>query len=239
MSKAVVASEGDKRRMGIAARALTLVCLAGLVLLSLSGCTLWTVRSLHPAEGQTPAGSAVPGQPGFSPKAYVESIWESQVVPEATNKSTDLATLIQALQTDPDAAKQKYGHREGQRPYNFLVKGQAKVLTVDTASRAGTVKIDLLPGDGQPDATLQVGPVIRGTSIRDALPFIQFNMFVNQLQYAGVSNEMNEKVVRDVIGGLDLASLQGKTVEFEGAFTLEEGKPPTDVLITPVKLTVK
>ena len=177
--------------------------------------------------------------PGFSAAAYVNSIWDSQVLPEAASKSTDLGTLLQALQADPEGAKEKYGHREGQRPYNFLVKGEAKVLSVDTTSRAGTVKIDLAPGDGQPDATLQIGPVIRGTSIRDALPFIQFNMFLNQLEYASVSNAMNEKVAEDVIGTLDLASLQGKAVEFEGAFTLEEGKPPTDVLITPIKLTVK
>jgi predicted lipoprotein len=239
MSRAAMVGE-ERGRRGVGSRAAALVCIVGLaVALSLSGCTLWTVRSLHPAAGATPEGGIVPGQPGFSAAAYVNSIWDSQVLPEAANKSTDLGTLLQALQADPEGAKEQYGHREGQRPYNFLVKGEAKVLSVDTTSRAGKVQIDLAPGDGQPDATLQIGPVILGTSIRDALPFIQFNMFVNQLEYASVSNAMNEKVAEDVIGALDLASLQGKTVEFEGAFTLEEGKPATNVLITPIKLTVK
>jgi len=231
-----------KRRVGVPSRAATLAlaCVVGLgMMAALSGCTLWTVRSLHPAEGEGTVGSAVPGEPGFSPAAYVAAIWESQVLPEAENKSTDLGTLLEALRANPDAAKEQYGHREGQRPYNFLVKGEAKVLSVDTASRAGTIKIDLLPGDGQPDATLQVGPVIRGTSIRDSLPFIQFNMFVNQLEYASVSNAMNERVAEDVIGNLDLASLQGKTIDFRGAFTLEERGNVNDVLITPVKITVK
>jgi predicted lipoprotein len=237
-----LAGGAEERKVVVVSKAVTLALasLAGLwVMLSVTGCTLWTVKSLRPAEGEAAAGSAVPGEPGFSSQAYVDSIWESQVLPAAANDSTELGTLLQALQADAEAAKQEYGHREGQRPYNFLVRGEAKVLSVDTTSRAGTIDIDLLPDDGQADAKLQVGPVIRGTSIRDALPFIQFNMFLNQLEYASVSNTMNEKVVAEVIGEQDLASLQGKTVDFEGAFTLEEGKALTEVLITPVKLTVK
>jgi predicted lipoprotein len=231
-----------KRNTSIVSKGATaaLACVLGVgLLLSLSGCTLWTVKSLRPAEGEVPVGSAVPGEAGFTPQAYVDAIWESKVVPAAENDSTELGALLEALRANLDAAKEQYGHREGQRPYNFLVKGEAKVLSVDTASRAGTVKIDLLPADGQPDATLQVGPVIRGTSIRDALPFIQFNLFVNQLEYASVSNTMNERVAADVIGDLDLATLQGKTIEFLGAFTLEERATVDDVLITPIKITVK
>ncbi|MEO8285284.1 MAG: DUF2291 domain-containing protein [Chloroflexota bacterium] len=216
-----------------------LLCLLGMGLLfSLSGCTLWTVRSLHPAEGTDTAGSAVPGQPGFKGTAYVDSIWQSKVLPTVDQSATDLATLLTALKSDLAGAKQKYGHREGQRPYNFLVKGEAKVLSVDTASRAGTMKLDLAPGDGQPDASMQTGPVIRGTSVRDALPFIQFNLFTNQLEYADVSNALNDRLIKDVTGTLDLASLTGKTIDFEGAFTLEEGASLSNVLITPVKITV-
>jgi predicted lipoprotein len=232
----------EERKIGVVSKVATvaLACVLGVgLLLSLSGCTLWTVKSLRPAEGEAPVGSAVPGEPGFSPQAYVDAMWESQVLPAAENDSTELGTLLEALRANPDAAKEQYGHREGQRPYNFLVKGEAQVLSVDTASRAGTVKIDLLPGDGQPDATLQVGPVIRGTSIRDALPFIQFNLFVNQLEYAAVSNALSERVVEDVISELDLATLQGKTIDFRGAFTLEERATVDDVLFTPIKITVK
>lgn len=232
----------EKHKAGMVSKAatMTLACVFSLgLMLVLSGCTLWTVRSLNPAEGEGPAESAVPGEPGFSVPLYIDSIWESQVLPAAENDSTELGTLLEALRANLDAAKEQYGHREGQRPFNFLVKGEAKVLSVDTASRAGTIKIDLLPEDGQPDATLQVGPVIRGTSIRDALPFIQFNLFINQLEYAAVSNSMNELVAQDVIGDLDLASLAGKTIDFRGAFTLEERGNVNDVLITPIRITVE
>lgn len=206
------------------------------LMLSLTGCTLWTVRSLHPAAGAAGGASAEPGKPGFSPAAYVDSIWQSKVLPTVQEQAVDLPSLLSALKADPEGAKQKYGHHEGQRPYNFLVKGEGKVLTVDTSSRSRTVKVDLTPGDGQPDATIQVGPVIRGTSLRDALPFIQFNLFTNQIEYADVSNQLNDHVIKDAIGDLDVPGLQGKTLAFAGAFTLD---PTGDVLVTPVKLQAK
>lgn len=211
--------------------------IAGVALiLSLTGCTLWTVRSLHPAAGAASGQSAEPGKPGFSPVAYVDSIWQSKVLTTVQEQAVDLPTLLAALKADPEGAKQKYGHHEGQRPYNFLVKGEGKVLAVDTSSRSGTVKVDLAPGDGQPDATIQVGPVIRGTSLRDALPFIQFNLFTNQIEYADVSNALNDHVIKDAIGNLAVPGLQGKTVDFLGAFTLDDTGA---VLITPVKLQAK
>jgi predicted lipoprotein len=209
--------------------------LGALLALALTACTPWTIRPIGGASGaQAQGGGVVPGKPGFNATAYVNSIWGSQVLPAVGEKATDLRTVLEALKADPEAAKQKYGHREGQRPYNFLIKGQAKVLTVNTTSRSGNLQIDLAPEDGQPDAVIQIGPVIKGTSLRDALPFIQFNQFTNQLEYADVSNELNDHVIKNVIGSLNAASLQGKIVEFEGAFTL--GK---DVLITPAKLQAK
>jgi predicted lipoprotein len=206
------------------------------LMLSLTGCTLWTVRSLHPATGAAGGASAEPGKPGFSPAAYADSIWQSKVLPTVHEQAVDLPTLLAALKADPEGAKQKYGHHEGQRPYNFLVKGEGKVLTVDTSSRTGKANVDLAPGDGKPDAAIQVGPVIRGTSLRDALPFIQFNLFTNQIEYADVSNQLNDHVIKDAIGDLDVPGLQGKTLTFEGAFTLD---PTGDVLVTPVKLEAK
>jgi predicted lipoprotein len=42
-------------------------------------------------------------------------------------------------------------------------------------------------------AIIQTGPVIRGTALRDALPFIQFSQFTNQLEYARVANVLNDR----------------------------------------------
>lgn len=228
---------GSPSRRAIRRTRPVLTALLGLALAApLTGCTLWTVQSLHPAAGAAGAGSAVPGQPGFSAAAYANSIWQSQVVPTVQSQATDLPALLAALKADPAGAATKYGHREGSRPVNFLVKGSGKILTVDTTSRTGIAAVDLAPGDGKPDANIQIGPVIRGTSLRDALPFIQFNMFTNQLDYADVSNQLNDHVLKDTLAGIDAASLQGKTADFTGAFTQD---PAGAILITPVTLQVK
>jgi predicted lipoprotein len=44
--------------------------------------------------------------------------------------------------------------------------------------------------------TVLTGPVIRGTALRDALPFIQFSQFTNQLEYARVANALNDRAVK-------------------------------------------
>ena len=37
-------------------------------------------------------------------------------------------------------------------------------------------------------AAIQIGPVLRGTALRDALEFVRFTDFVNQFEFAGVAN---------------------------------------------------
>lgn len=224
------------RRHGKKFRPLISACLLTTLLAPLlTGCALWTVKPIDDGGGsQGQSQNAVPGKPGFNAKAYVDSIWQNPLLTTVQDKATDLQTVLAALKADPEAAKQKYGYREGQSPYNFLVKGAARVLSVETTSRTGTLKLEPPAGEGPPDIAIQIGPVLRGTALRDALPFIQFNMFTNQLEYADVSNQLNDRVLKDVIGKLDVSSLQGKTVEFQGAFTFSPGSP---ILIIPVKLT--
>ena len=109
------------------------------------------------------------------------------------------------------------------------------MVDVDTRSRSGTATVAL---DTEPRATvvLQVGPVITGTAIRDALPALGFDRFVNQIQHADVGNELNARVEREVLQGLDRAALRGRHVRFAGMASFEEGRPPT---VTPVRLEVE
>ena len=81
-------------------------------------------------------------------------------------------------------------------------------------------------------ADLQIGPVIRGTALRDALDFIRFTDFVNQLEFAGVATALNDHVVSAVLQAApDLVS--GAEVSFVGAV------PVSGALeIVPVKLAV-
>jgi len=84
---------------------------------------------------------------------------------------------------------------------------------------------------------LQVGPVVRGTALRDATGAAPFDQFSNQLDYADVSKELNTRAVKAALAGIDLAGLPGKTITFFGAITFDpRSKAP--VLVTPVKIVL-
>jgi predicted lipoprotein len=93
------------------------------------------------------------------------------------------------------------------------------VLQHDTQSRSGKLLIDVEPLDGEADVAILVGPVILGTSLRDAAGFINFTDFANQLAFADVANELNRRVLETIIAPLDLDSLPGSPVTFLGACT--------------------
>lgn len=196
----------------------------------MSACQVATIRPLDASGAPPPVmGGAV----AFDAEAFVESIWASQILPAAAQDSTDLATVIAAIAADREAAEAQYGQREQGRPASFLVQGEGRVLEVDTSSRNGKLMLDLPPFDQQPDVALQIGPVLRGTAVRDAVGFIHFNQFVNQLEYAAVANALNDRVAADVLAPLDPTTLADQMVRFQGAFTLTD---PAALVIMPLKL---
>jgi predicted lipoprotein len=199
----------------------------------LGACVPWTVR---PIDGEKDAAE---GPATVNPKAYVDSIWEAKLVPAVLSAAVDARTLLNALAASPEDAQARYGHREANGPVYFIVKGEGMVTSVDTRSRSGLLLVDVAPFDRRPDLSIQIGPVLRGTSLRDATGIIRFTDFVNQLQFADVSNELNERVLKTVLAPLDKATLKGKLVTFAGTLPAEaKAEPPLRALL-PVKLAVK
>lgn len=207
--------------------------LALLLMLTLASCKLATIRPLDPKTGKAML-SEEEAQKAFSAEVYVAERWEDPLLTTVQSSAVEMSTLLSELTADSVAASEKYGHKQGNGPFNFIVKGQGVVTEVDTSSRAGLARIDL-NADGTPDVALAVGPVIKGTGLRDAMPFIDFNDFVNQLEYADVSKKLHERVISDVIGSVDSTTLQGKTVSFAGAFAFKDVE---SIVITPVELKV-
>jgi len=213
-------------------KAPTYLCLIFLLSLSLSGCTLATIRPLDPATGKPIIGNEAEQ---FNAATYVLSIWETQVLPVFQKNANDINTVLKALRENKNAASETYGHHDGQQPYSFVVSGGGVVTSVNTESRAGLALVDTT-GDGSPDLSLAIGPVIRGTAIRDSMAFISFNQFTNQMQYASVSNEINALVNTLVLAPLgDVKTLEGKNITFAGSFTLAE---LDQIVLTPAILTV-
>lgn len=170
------------------------------------------------------------GNPTFDAKQFVASLWVSRVLPLMQDKATDIGTVLQALAKDPDAAGRSYGHRPraGDGPWNFIVRGEGRIKAAETTLRHATLSVEI---DGQ-DVELQIGPVIFGTTLRDSLPFISFDEVVNQIQFAQVSRELNDRATASAHAGLDLAALTpGRGVAFTGA--MSASTPPQ---VTVVRL---
>lgn len=194
-------------------------------------------RVVRPLGTPTPGGSSAQGSSfrtsnGFDPVTFVDGLWESKILTLAQSKAIELPRLLQALSTDKTAATQKYGHKES-GPYNFVVRVEGVVETIDTASRAGTLILKPTGYTGPAQVRVQIGPVMRGTAIRDGSGLIPFNQFVNQIEYADVGEELNNRVLKTVLKDLDFNALKGKTVTVYGFFTLDN---LNEILITPVKL---
>ncbi len=197
-------------------------------------CPPWTVRPIESKDQTVLQASAV-----ANPAAYVDSIWASKLVPAVMSSAVDCRALLDAIHQSPEEAQARYGHREAGGPVYFIVKGAGRVTAVDMRSRVGLVLVDIPPFDRHPDISIQIGPVLRGTSLRDATGLVRFSDFVNQLQFADAGNELNDRILKTVLSPLDRPALDGSAVSFVGTLAAEtNAEPPLRELI-PLQLKVE
>ena len=169
---------------------------------------------------------------GFDAKAYVENIWKSKIIPTISKEAEDITFILDELFKNKEVTEEKYGGRSGTGSYSFMVKGKAEITSLNTASRVGTLSIKL---EKKYDAEIFItlGPVIKKDSIRDAVKFIKFNDFVNQLDFADVSRIIKVRVLNEIIGPLKLKEITGKNINFEGAITFDRNDK---IYITPTNI---
>ncbi len=119
------------------------------------------------------------------------------------------------------------------------MKGKGQITSLDTRSRVGLALVDIAPPDGKPDLSIQIGPVLRGTSLRDATGVIRFGDFLNQLQFADASREINARVLNAVLSPIEQSILKGRGISFTGALPALEKSEPALAELVPVQLTVE
>lgn len=178
----------------------------------------------------------------FDAEGYINTIWDSRVVPSVNERAVDLRVLTDAVKADAEAAGEKYGYRavaEG-NPFNFFVKGNVKIISLNVKSRNGRAEADIEPFDGAPDITLQLGPVYRGTSFRDCLDFVTFADFKNQVEFAKLASQLNTHAgdTGTVPAGLRQEDAAGKVFSIHGAATQNGADTKFNVvpvLVSPVK----
>lgn len=193
-----------------------------LALLCLSGCKLVKTESADQASADPIA-------------ELVAESFDAKLVPALTGKAVDFTTLHDALASGLDGAGSRFGLKVGGAGggWNFVVKGQAMVVAENRASKAAVAEIDM-DGDGKADATLQLGPVVKGTALRDATALFDFSTFRDQIEYARLGRALNDRAVSK-LPSADVP-LKGKSIQFLGAVVIRSvsEKP----LITPVSIEV-
>jgi len=196
-------------------------------------CVPWTVRPIDSAD------SAAVSKPAMTAGAYVDSLWSARLLPSIENAAVDARVFLDAYAKSPVEAWTRWGRRDAGGPLYLSVKGEGRVLALDTKSKVGLAMIDVPPLDGKADVTIQIGPVMRGTSLRDATGLIRFTDFVNQLEFADVANELNDRVLKTVLASLSPSSLAGKSVSFAGTAGAQPGSAPPIRELVPVRLAIQ
>lgn len=208
-------------------RAMTTILASAMCLAALGACKI--VPNPEPGSGD----AAAPLNDDQRMALKAQEIFDGQLVPYVSDRAIELPVLRSALEGGLDAAGAAHGVRpqaEGS-PWNFLLKGEGTVTEANRESRAGTVALDV-DSDGQPDLTVQLGPVIRGTSLRDAADFIVFTDYRDQIEFAKLARALNDRAHEAV--NLPDGALAGKTYRFEGATTLRSTTEP--LLVVPTLL---
>ncbi len=207
-----------------------------LIVVALAIVALATSVTVVPINSTSTEGNVDVNSDNFDPQAYIDSMFQTEAIPVLKEKAVDLVEVLTAAKGDVKSVGDKYGVRaDSGNAYNFLVKGTATVKEVNTSLRAGYAMLTLDGYTGPETFKMQVGPVFKGTAVRDVMPMIKFDEFKNQVVYANLSTAVHANISANLFKTIDASTLTGKKIEFYGAFT-DNGN--SVLLITPFALEV-
>lgn len=198
--------------------------------LALAGCKI--VKDVAEDEKAIPADAS--GDDARTALRIADT-FDSQLLPLVHETALPLHELRAALAGGLDAAGKAHGNRGAGAgaAWNFAVSGEGRVVEAKLDSRARTLGLDT-DGDGSSDVTLQLGPVIKGSAMRDVAPFYNFDDFRDQIEFAKLGRAINDQLA----GRLTVpeGDLVGRSVTFTGVVPL---KSATEALtVTPTEIEV-
>lgn len=165
----------------------------------------------------------------FSPAAIGASEFP-KVKASIEQRAVDAVEVGNALAADKAAAGKKYGVGS----VNPVIPVKFTGTVEERKANYNVVKVDGMP-EGMV-IRVQTGPAVNGTELRDATGEIQFGQFKNQIEYQNAGAALNNEMKKQVLQGVDVENLNGKTVSVVGVFKVVN---PKNWLVTPVELEVK
>jgi predicted lipoprotein len=167
--------------------------------------------------------------------ALIGKTYEPELIPLINSKAVDVAALRTAIAGGLDAAGKQFGHRGAGDggPWSFAIKGSGKAVAADRQSRAAHVDLDV-DGDGKADVLIQLGPVVKGSALRDLAPFYDFSDFRDQIEFAKLGRALNDTAIKGM--KVPEGDLVGKTVSFVGAASINAASAVPSVVPTSVEI---
>lgn len=178
------------------------------------------------------------GEVVFDPTVVATNFWKDKAHDYFTQNAVDFNQLVSESGGDFKSVASKYGHYSmgDSGELSFIVKGSGTITLVKNKLRAGYLGIKIDGYTGDVDTRLQIGPVFKGSAVRDSISLISYKDYKNQIEWAQVSVAFHNLISEEILKPIDMAALEGKQVEFIGCFTANS---PSRIQITPVVLTVK
>jgi len=134
-------------------------------------------------------------------------------------KAVDAAVLLPALRADPDGAGARYGYRAqgAESAWTFVTELDGTILAADPDPVAPMLDVDI-DADGRADLQVLRGPLLLGTSLRDALPFVSYGAFDNQIGFAEYAIALNDHAYAALAPQLRAAA-PGQKLRLLGTFS--------------------
>ncbi|MEZ3498738.1 DUF2291 family protein [Pantoea sp. KPR_PJ] len=193
-----------------------------LPLIVLSGCRIVSQQEL--------ANLKNPPNPKM---ANIAQTWQQQLVPQVEHDAKPAAELLKAFQSakDFDSACTALGYRsQAENPCIFSVSIRGEVTAVNTTSRNGRMTVKAASGD---NITVQIGPIIPGTALRDAFKGASYQDFNDQVLFGDYGRAINQQA-SDMMAAFK--PKVGDKVQLSGVFTSWE-VPQQIPNVTPVAIT--
>jgi len=152
-----------------------------LVVTLLSGCRIVSQQEL--ADLKNPPNPKM---------ADIDQLWQQKLVPQLQAEARPVSALLTAMRSakDFDTACQSYGYRtQAENPCIFSVSVQGDVTAVNTTSRSGKMTVKDESGDS---VTVQIGPIIRGTALRDGYRGAGYQDFNDQVLFGDFGKAINQ-----------------------------------------------
>lgn len=197
----------------------------------LNGCKLYTIVPIEEDKGEGLVADQ--SDKDFDSDVYAKEIWP-QIEEYTVSNAAKIEDVVSMFISDKQECIDQYCLSEvGEADLaRFLVSGKVMILSVDRESKVGRMEIDITPYDGIADAIVQVGPVYKKNAVRDSMPFIIFEDFMNQLAFGEAGKAINKYIDENVVIPSSLDNKVGSEVYIFGVF--EDGE---EIIITPVRIS--